>query len=90
MANTEHASRGRRIELRQSDFIEALRLERELAKRQDEWGVAQNELMRFNAHMRAIYGVPAEYELSDWDIGFEPPVAPETEAEDQDDKQDDQ
>ena len=62
-----------RITISQADQVEALKKERAVAHCHDELHLAQNDVQRFVAHMRALYHVPPDYTLTNWLLGFEPP-----------------
>ena len=64
---------------------EALELDRAVARLRDELHVAQNEMNRYITQFRILNGVPVDYVLINWVVGFEP--APE---EFEDGEQDDQ
>ncbi len=65
-----------RISVNPADLVEALQMERRVAHCHDEFQLAQNDLKRFVAHMRALYNVPAEYVMTNWLEGFELPKEP--------------
>lgn len=69
------------IELDGADLREGLRLERALARAHDLMHLAENDLNRYIAHLRAVYHLPEGYALRDWMIGFEPPADEQPQAQ---------
>jgi hypothetical protein len=60
------------INLAKDDLGEVLRVERRVARCRDDLHLAEHELERIIAHMRLLYAVPHDWQITDWRLGFQP------------------